>query len=91
VGDSYRLMGRVCISSNSTGFCIVSLYPEFASLSMTNECNSTTPIPKDTQPENTKVRPSQGSLRSTSRISSQLTSMRMRALGLGSKVGRSKY
>jgi hypothetical protein len=39
-------------------------------------------VRKDTQPENTRVQPSQGPLRSTSRISSLLTSMRVRALGL---------
>ena len=39
-------------------------------------------VRKDTQSENTRVQPSQGPLRSTSRIPSLLTSMRVRALGL---------
>jgi hypothetical protein len=47
-------------------------------------------VRKDTQPENTRVQPSQGPLRSTSRISSLLTSMRVCTLGLAQKAGRSK-
>jgi hypothetical protein len=45
---------------------------------------------KDTQPENTRVQPPQGVPTSTSRISSLLTSMRVCALGLGSKWGGPK-
>jgi hypothetical protein len=48
-------------------------------------------VRKDTQPETHKeCSHHKGSLRSTSRISSLLTSMRVCALGLRSKVGRSK-
>jgi hypothetical protein len=47
-------------------------------------------VRKDAQPENIRVQPPQGSLRSTSRIPSLLTSVRAYALGFGSRVGRSK-
>jgi hypothetical protein len=47
-------------------------------------------VRKDTQPENTRVQPSQGPLRSTSRISSLLTSMRVCTLGLAQKRGGPK-